>query len=63
MVLIESFIYKTTVECDCLLIEDDPKVDDYIFICNVIMLGCSTLCLTKCSKFQVVESLEMCSKR
>ena len=39
--------------------------DEYIFIilCNVIMLGCSTLRLTKCSKFQVVESLEMCSER
>ena len=33
------------------------------FICNVIMLGCSTLRLTKCSKFQVVESLEMCLER
>ena len=62
MVLID-FFNKTTVECDCLLIEDEPKVDNYIFICTFIMLGCSTLRLTKCSKFHVVESLEMCSER
>ena len=45
------------------MIEDEPKVGNYICICTVIMLGCSTLRLTKCSKFQVVESLEMCSER
>ena len=35
MVLIESKIfknfYKTTVECDSLLIEDEPKVDNDVF--------------------------------
>ena len=37
------------------MIEGEPKVDNYIFICTAIMLGCSTLRLTGCLRTNEVR--------